>query len=149
MSTTWKIYWNDYSFETYIYGSVVKFHKKDDVEFSNTLMSPGKVIKTWYSKVNFQAKKTEPTLPMIDGESKYHIRKDITCDSPESLLLRIVFFDRYETEVESIIVREDEIDFKCPLKTYSYQIELINAGAKSFHFHSLVLTEYSNESEKI
>lgn len=149
MNTTWKIYWNDYSFESYIYGSVVVFHKKDDVEFSNSLMSPGKVIKTWHSKVNYQAKKTEPTLPMIDGESKYHIRKDIECDNPESLLLRIVFFDRYENEADSLIIREEETDFKCPLKTYSYQIELINAGAKTFHFHSLTLTEYANESEKI
>lgn len=141
METTWNIYWNDYGFESYLYGSKIVFENKD-VTFSNELMSPGTVIKAWYSKVNFQDKKTEPTLPMVDGDNSYNLKRDIDGDN---LIIRIVFFDRYENELESLIMREESFDFKCPIKTYSYQIELINGGKANFVFHKLVLKEFSNE----
>ena len=35
----WNIYWNEYVSDTYLYGSEITFHKKDDVEFLNHLMS--------------------------------------------------------------------------------------------------------------
>lgn len=53
-SKFWKIYWNDYLFGTYLHGSKITFHKKDDIEFENELMPPGTVIKEWYSKVKLQ-----------------------------------------------------------------------------------------------
>ena len=34
----WTIYWNEYSSDTYLYGSEIAFHKKDDVEYKNLLM---------------------------------------------------------------------------------------------------------------
>ncbi len=143
METTWNIYWNDYGFKSYLYGSKIVFNNKD-VSFSNELMSPGAVIKVWYSKVNFQGMKTEPTLPMVDGENSYNLSRDIDTNG-DNLIIRIVFFDRYENELENLIMREDSFDFKCPIKTYSYQIELINAGVANFVFHKLVLKEFSNE----
>ena len=62
---SWKIYWNEYAKETYLYGTELLFHTKDDVEFRNELMPPGTVIKRWFSKVNYQAARIEPMLPMI------------------------------------------------------------------------------------
>ncbi len=144
---SWRIRWNEYLFQSYLYGARIIFHDKEDVEFINGMMPPGKVIKTWYSKVNFQAMRAEPSLPMIDGESRYHIEVNFGQEENPGILFRIAFFDRYENEVESLILRDREMDFQCPLKTYSYTIELINAGAKSFHFHFFTLTEYANESE--
>ena len=144
---SWKIYWNEYSSETYLYGSEISFHKKNHVEYKNRLMPPGSVIKTWYSKVNYQAKRVEPSLPMIDGESRYHLSINLDSEDEGDVIVKITFYDRYENEAESIIMRENEMDFKCPLKTYSYTIQLINAGSTHFHFHSLVLTEYSNEDQ--
>ena len=98
---SWKIYWNEYAKDTYIYGSEVSFHAKDDVEFKNMLMPPGTVIKRWFSKTNFQAMGIEPSLPMIDGEGY----------------------------------------FQCPLKSYSYEVQLINAGITDFHFHNFTIKE--------
>lgn len=77
-SKFWKIYWNDYLFGTYLHGSKITFHKKDDIEFENELMPPGTVIKEWYSKVNYQMMRTEPSLPIIDGESSYHIQVNMS-----------------------------------------------------------------------
>ncbi len=145
----WKIYWNEYSSEAYLYGSEIFFHKKDHVEFKNRLAPPGSVIKTWYSKVNYQAKRVEPSLPLIDGESRYHLLKNLESEDDGDVLIKITFYDRYENVAESIIMRDNEMDFKCPLKTYSFTIQLISAGSTHFHFHSLVLTEYSNEDEQV
>lgn len=146
---SWNIYWNEYSFETYLYGSEITFHQKDHVELKNALMPPSSVIKTWYSKVNYQMKRVEPSLPMIDGESQYHLSMQLETEDQGNVLVKITFYDRYENEAGFQIMRGKEMDFTCPLKTYSYTIQLIHAGSTHFHFHSMKLTEYSNEDKQI
>lgn len=144
----WTIYWNEYSADTYLYGSEITFHKKDDVEFKNRLMPPGTVIKQWYSKTNFQMQKIEPALPMIDGESSYRITVHMDVPKNEHCLVRLVFYDRYEVEAGSLTIRDAETDFRCPLKTYSYRMQLINGGITQFHFHSIVIQEIDDEKDK-
>lgn len=143
----WIIYWNEYASDTYLYGSKVYFNKKDDVEFVNKLMPPGTIIKQWYSKTNFQLQRIEPTLPIIDGESRYQITVNIDTSDDESCLMRLVFFDRYEIETGSIILRDKVTTFCCPLKTYSYRLQLINSGVNSLHFHSVIIQEILDETE--
>lgn len=140
----WKVYWNEYAKDTYLYGSELFFHAKDDIEFRNELMSPGTVIKRWFSKANYQAMRIEPALPMIDGEGSYHIRLDATAEPEDGLLLKVIFYDRYDVEAGSRIVRDGEADFQCPMKTFSYEVQLINAGAPQFHFHSIEITEITD-----
>ena len=144
----WNIYWNEYVSDTYLYGSEITYHKKDHVEFLNRLMSPGTVLKQWYSKTNFQMQKIEPALPMIDGETSYQIIVNIDCMAGESWLMRLVFYDRYESEAGNITIRERVTNFKCPLKTYSYRLQLINGGMTHFHFHSVVIREIEDETEE-
>lgn len=143
----WNIYWNEYVSDTYLYGSEITYHKKDDVEFLNHQMSPGTMLKQWYSKTNFQSQKIEPALPMIDGETSYQIIVNIDCQEGESWLMRLVFFDRYEVEAGNLTIRERVTNFKCPLKTYSYRLQLINGGMTHFHFHSVVIREIEDETE--
>ena len=140
----WKIYWNEYASDTYIYGSEIFFHAKDDIEFRNELIQPGAVTKRWYSKTNYQSMRIEPALPMIDGEGKYHISLDASSELEDGLLLKVIFYDRYGSEAGSQIVRDGEADFQCPLKTFSYEVQLINAGALRFHFHSIMITEITD-----
>ena len=142
---SWKIYWNEYAKEAYLYGSEVYFHAKDDIEFKNQLMQPGAVIKRWFSKVNYQLMRMEPSLPMIDGEGRYRISLDASAEPEGGLLLRIIFYDRYDTEAGSRIIRDGEGEFQCPLKTFSYEVQLIHAGAAQFHFHWITLTEVTDE----
>ena len=47
----WKVYWNEYAKDTYLYGSEVYFHAKDDVEFRNELIQPGAVVKRWFCSI--------------------------------------------------------------------------------------------------
>ena len=62
--------------------------------------------------------------------------------------LRLIFYDRYEIEAGSVTIRDKEQDFQCPLKTYSYRMQLVNAGTSEFHFHSVVIQEIADESEE-
>lgn len=141
---SWKIYWNEYAKDAYIYGTELFFYEKAHIEFRNELMPPGTVIKRWYSKVNYQAMRIEPALPMIDGEGRYHIRLDASVEPRGGLLLKIIFYDRYDTEAGIQIIRDGEAHFQCPLKTFSYEVQLVSSGATQFHFHSIVITEVSD-----
>ena len=87
----WTIYWNEYSSDTYLYGSEIWYHGKNDVEFQNSLMPPGTVIKQWYSRTNYQMQRMEPSLPMIDGEGGYRVTVDIDCPPAQVLFLLIGF----------------------------------------------------------
>ena len=105
----WTIYWNEYASDTYLYGSEIKFHKKDDVEFLNRLMPPGTVIKQWYSKTNFQMQHIEPSLPIIDGEGQYMITINMDTEEGENALFRLVFYDRYgmtKFHFHSVVIQE-------------------------------------------
>ena len=141
----WMVFWSEYASDTYLYGSKISFHKKDDVEFSNALMPPGTVIKQWYSMTNFQAQKIEPTLPIIDGEGEYQITLNIDVPEEEYLLAQLVFYDRYGVEAGILALRDKETRFRCPLKTYSYKLQLSNSGVSNFRFHSIVIQEVLDE----
>lgn len=144
----WTVFWNEYASDTYLYGSQIIFHKKDDVEFRNMLMPPGTIIKQWYSKTNFQIQRIEPTLPIIDGEGEYQIVLNIDTEENETCLGRLVFYDKYEVEAGSVTLRDKVTNFRCPLKTYSYRLQLINGGVTKLHFHSIVIREIINETNQ-
>ncbi len=144
----WIVYWSEYASDTYLYGSKITFHKKDDVEFQNLLMPPGTIIKQWYSKTNFQMQKIEPTLPIIDGETEYQITLNIDTNENETCLGRLVYYDRYGVEAGSLTLRDKETIFRCPLKTYSYRLQLINGGVTNFHFHSVIIQEVLHGTEE-
>ena len=144
----WTIYWNEYSADTYLYGSEISYHRKDDVEFNNILMPPGTVVKQWYSKTNYQLQRIEPALPMIDGEGTYQITVNIDCLEKEAWLMMLVFYDRYDAEAGRIAIRDKVSYFKSPLKTYSYRLQLINGGMTCFHFHSIIIQEVEDETDE-
>lgn len=141
----WTVYWDEYASDAYLYGTEIVFHAKDDVEFRNLLMPPGTVIKTWYAMVNYQVGRIEPTLPIIDGEGHYRIAVNIESDEPDGIFLRLVFRGKNGEEAGSLIVDQPEMELRCPIKAYSYEAQLICAGAHHFHFHSFTITETLKE----
>lgn len=148
IAENWTIYWNEYASDTYLYGSEIAFHKKDEVEFVNRLMPPGTIIKQWYSKTYFQRQRIEPSLPIIDGESDYRIILNMDVPEGETVLARLVFYDKYEVEAGYVVIRDRVEEFKCPLKTYSYRLQLINGGCTSLVFHSIIIQEVIHGTEE-
>ena len=90
---------------------------------------------------NYQAQRIEPALPIIDGESKYRIKINVETPDSKGCLIRLVFLDRYEREAGDFTIRGNEANFSCPLKTYSYKMQLINAGMTEFTYHSITIEE--------
>ena len=144
----WIIYCSDYMSDAYIYGSEVKFNAKDDVEFKNNLMPAGSVVKSWFSKTNYQAQRIEPTLPIIDGEGEYELSVDMETDIEEGILVRLVYYDRYNEQIGQYIVRDKKTIFRCPMATYSYCLQLIAGGAKQLRFRAITIQEVKYESEQ-
>ena len=144
----WTIYWNEYSSDTYLYGSEVEFIAKNNVHFKNELMPPGTVIKQWYSLTNYQAQRIEPSLPIIDGESRYRIKINVETPDDKGVLVRLVFLDRYEREVGDFSIRDKVAEFSCPIRTYSYRMQLINAGMEEFTYHSITIEEITDEDDE-
>lgn len=144
---TWQVRWKEFLSDSYVYGSKIEFNEDGSVSYKNRLMPLGTVIHTWYSMTNFQGNRIEPSLPLIDGERAYSIAVNIDYHNSESeaLMLRIIFFDRYDAQAQSIIVRDKKAFFKPSIRTYSYRIELINGGNADFTFKSLVIKEVSEE----
>lgn len=145
---SWRIYWRDYCSQTFLYGSEISFLSKNNVRYRNRLISPGSIINEWFSKTNYQAMRIEPTLPLIEGGLYYQIETFIECFDESAVLLRIVFFDKNEEEIESIILKNTKGIMKYPIKAYSYKIQLINIGIADFCFHSLVITEMGDSIDK-
>jgi len=87
-------------------------------------------------------------LPIIDGETEYQITLNITTEENETLLARLMFYDRYGVEAGTIFLRDKVTRFRCPLKTYSYSLQLINSGVTKLHFHSIVIQEVLDETEE-
>ena len=144
----WSIYWNEDSSDTYLYGSEVEFIAKNNVHFKNELMPPGTVIKQWYSLTNYQAQRIEPSLPIIDGESRYRIKINVETPDDKGVLVRLVFLDRYEREVGDFAIRDKVAEFSCPIRTYSYRMQLINAGMQEFTYHSITIEEITDEDDE-
>ena len=142
----WIIYWNEYVKNTYIYGAEIYFHQKNDVEFKNYLVPSGTIIHEWYSKTNYQMQRMEPLLPLIDGECSYSIKVNMECDENEECLIRMVYYNRYDSEVGSTIIRDGKGIFRCPLSTYSYRMQLISGGVTHFHFHNVIMKEIIDET---
>lgn len=143
----WIVHWNEYTSNSYTYGSKIKFLDNQRVSFENSLMPPGKVINGWSSRTNFQAQRIEPALPIIDGEAVYHITVNMEFEESreEDIMIRIIYYDRYDEKVESIILRGKSNYFKPSIQTHSYKIELLNGGIHKFVFDSIIMREVSQE----
>ena len=137
----WDIHWNNEMKDAFLYGSSVRFIRKDDVYYENELMSPGTVIKQWSSMTNYQLDRVEPSLPIIDGERRIRVTLDVDMDIEGGLLLKFIFFQKNGIVVGSEILRGSEIEIKCPIRTYYYQVQLICGGSHKFHFHSFSIEE--------
>ena len=144
----WIIYWNEYASDTYLYGTDLVFHGREHVEFKNLLMPPGAVVKTWYSKTNFQRQKIEPMLPMIDGEGAYKIILNLNTRENEQCIGKLIFYDRFDKEVGDVFLRDKETVFRCPLSTYSYCLQLINSGFTELDFYNVEIQELIDEPEE-
>jgi accessory secretory protein Asp3 len=143
VSIIYSVRWDNLANESYLYGSSIAFKRDGTVRFSNLLMPPGQIIRRWQSDVNYQGKRHEPQLPILEEGEKYEIRTYAHCEPDGGVKLRIRFFDRQGEENGTVIIDNSTDDLVCPPGASGYELELINAGAKEFVFHHIEIQKKS------
>ena len=61
---------------TYLYGSQITYHADGHVTLKNPLLASGETLKTWYSSVNYQATRSQPSLPLLKKTHPYPLSMD-------------------------------------------------------------------------
>ena len=141
------VYWDSFAQDTYLYGSTVYFEENRYVHYENEMMPPGTVIKKWYSEVNYQAKRVEPQLPVLEVGETYEFRSFLNVTPDKGVKLRVRFYNQQNEEMGVQILEEKVEKVFVPPRTYRYELELIHTGARRMDFHHIEIQK-STEAKK-
>ena len=134
------IHWGEVG-GTFMYGSTVSYYPDRSVRLYNPLLPSGEILKTWFSSVNYQAARTQPSLPLQKRKQDYQLRMNFECHPTNGVYTKITFFDRYGDVIEEKIEKAKVFDFTYPDDTYTYQVSLLSAGFESLDFYSFSIKE--------
>ena len=134
------IHWGEVG-GTFMYGSTVSYYPDKSVRLYNPLLPSGEILKTWFSSVNYQAARTQPSLPLLKRKQDYQLRMNFECHPTNGVYTKITFFDRYGDVIEEKIEKAKVFDFTYPDDTYTYQVSLLSAGFESLDFYSFSIKE--------
>ena len=134
------IHWGEVG-GTYMYGSTVSYYPDKSIRLYNPLLPSGEILKTWFSSVNYQAARTQPSLPLLKRKQDYQLRMNFECHPTNGVYTKITFFDRYGDVIEEKIEKAKVFDFTYPDDTYTYQVSLLSAGFESLDFYSFSIKE--------
>ena len=129
---------------TSMYGSKVTYHQDQHISLYNPLVSAGEILKTWLSIVNYQAHRTQPSLPLLKRKQDYQLCMNLDCTPKNSVYIRISFFDRYGDVIEEKIEKTKVFDFTYPEDAYTYQVSLLSAGFESLDFYYFSIKEMNS-----
>ena len=134
------IHWGEVG-GTFMYGSTVSYYPDRSVRLYNPLLPSGEILKTWFSSVNYQAARTQPSLPLLKRKQDYQLRMNFECHPTNGVYTKMTFFDRYGDVIEEKIEKAKVFDFTYPDDTYTYQVSLLSAGFESLDFYSFSIKE--------
>ncbi|MDU6318141.1 MAG: accessory Sec system protein Asp3 [Streptococcus mitis] len=126
---------------TYMYGSTVSYYPDKSVRLYNPLLPSGEILKTWFSSINYQASRTQPSLPLLKRKQDYQLCMNYECHPTNGVYTKIAFFDRYGDVIEEKIEKMKVFDFTYPDDTYTYQVSLLSAGFESLDFYYFSIKE--------
>ena len=76
---------------TYMYGSTVSYYPDKSVRLYNPLLPSGEILKTWFSSVNYQGFRTQPSLPLLKRNHDYQLCMDFECHQQMESIQRLPF----------------------------------------------------------
>lgn len=136
------ITWDPREDETYLNGSQIKL-TETGVSFKNELMSPGKALVTWHSQENYQASRRIPKLPLLQRNTRYHLKLKAHFPVQGTVYLKLSFYSHFGELIATEFIKEKTGSFVYPKDAYEYKLELINAGVKELDFEHLLITDES------
>ncbi len=138
--------WDHQGCGAYLYGSKLELFPDGWVSLENPLVPAGSVLMSWDSKLNFQASKREPMLPMLQEKKEYLFRGVYSTPKSGTLLFRINYFDRQQEPIGEMIIRENLEKFEVPEGAFSYSVQMLQAGTDRFSFHHI---EFFRREQKL
>lgn len=130
-----RIYWGDLVLADYLWGSTIQATAQGGVQFQNSLMPSGQVLKTWYSQTNFGKNCQIPSLPLLKREQEYELVITMEATPTHTVMVEIVFKDRFGEVVGRRVTAEGRLSFTYPDQAYAYEVRLLSAGLQEFTFH--------------
>lgn len=130
-----RIYWGDLVLADYLWGSTIQATAQGSVQFQNPLMPSGQVLKTWHSQTNFGATRQIPSLPLLKREQGYELAIEIEANPVHTVMVEIIFKDRFGEIVGRRVTAEGCLSFTYPDQAYAYEVRLLSAGLQEFTFH--------------
>ena len=135
------IFWGELRTESFLYGTRLRYRAKDWIEFENEFVPAGKSLHSWYSKTIYQRHREAPQLPYLRVGQTHYLQAHMQSHPANSIYFKVSFYDRFEKLISAEVIRSTQESFTPPEGMYSYQIELLNAGCRSFTFHAFEIVE--------
>ncbi|SYW08400.1 accessory Sec system protein Asp3 [Oenococcus oeni] len=142
------IFWENGTSSDYLYGSSIDFSSLNNVVFENSLMPSSVIIHSWNSLVDYQGNRVSTNLPLLEKSGIYQIEIDLNSFPEQSVYTQISFYDIAKTRIKTINIKESRCTFIYPKNSFSYRIDLINAGLHHFVFHEIRLREIAEVSKE-
>ncbi len=136
-------FWDHNAADTFLYGSTLCFYENRLVECENNRMNSGIALRTWYSQVNYQERRLEPQLPLLEPGVTYELHPFFKCEPQNGLLLRMNYYDRRGNLLGFGTTGERGGSFQCPQGTHSWTLQLVQAGSIRFWFHHIEIRSRS------
>lgn len=133
-----QIYWDRVN-ETYMYGTKLSKRIDETVTFQNNLMASGEKIMCWSSRLNYQAYKEVPRLPILLSGKKYRIKINMEVNPEDTAIFCLRFFDIQTDEISKVVFSSMEKEFIYPSQAVSYTFEIINGGCSEINFAKVQL----------
>lgn len=144
-----RIYWGDLVLADYLWGSTIQATAQGGVQFQNSLMPSGQVLKTWYSQTNFGKNRQIPSLPLLKREQDYELVIEIESTPAHTVMVEIVFKDRFGDVIDRRVTAEGRLPFTYPDQAYAYEVRLLSAGLQEFTFHYFTIQPISSEGAEV
>ena len=133
-----QIYWDRVN-ETYMYGTKLSKRIDETVTFQNNLMASGEKIMRWSSRLNYQAYKEVPRLPILLSGKKYRIKINMEVNPENTAIFCLRFFDIQTDEISKVVFSSMEKEFIYPSQAVSYTFEILNGGCSELDFAKVQL----------
>ena len=129
----------------YPYGVTLSFPGDGSAIITAPMVPSGKVLYDWNADTDYLTERREPTLPLLGGGEDYLFSFDYKADPEGTAMFRLVFYDRQNEIVESLVTDTDSLSFTYPEDAYRYALELVQGGFDTLHFINAKLTSLPEE----
>ena len=128
------LYWGPIASADYLWGSTIQ----------NPLMPSGQIVKKWQSITRYDGDRMAPSLPLLKRGKAYRLDVSMSSKPAHTVLVEIVFQDRFGVTVERKVTSDGSLSFLYPEQAYAYQVRLLSAGMQEFTFDYFIISSISS-----